>query len=157
MEYIFGNMFCFVCVCVSFCHSTLSLFVISIVYLSYSCFSCTWWGCWSGWTVCEVKHVRVCVSPTCVCPMLDAAIKACCRALFFRAQSCCCPSPLHSSSSRYWIISGCPRRAAWTSAHWPLLSTWSTWWEYNKVSFTWDKCTVCWNSFWVMYCSNMKS
>lgn len=64
---------------------------------------------------------------TCVCPMLEAAIKACCRALFFREQSCCCPSPLHSSSSRYWMISTCPRNAACTRAHWALLSTWSTW------------------------------
>lgn len=72
---------------------------------------------------CVGENGCTCVGQTCVCPILEAAIKACCRALFFREQSCCCPSALHSSSSRYWIISGCPRSAAWTRAHWPLLST----------------------------------
>lgn len=56
---------------------------------------------------------------TCVCPMLEAAISACCSALFFRSE-------LHSCSSRYCTISAWPRRAAWTRALWPLLSAWST-------------------------------
>lgn len=78
--------------------------------------------------------------------MLEAAIKACCRALFFREQSCCSPSAIHSSSSRYWIISVCPRKAAWTRAHWPLLSTWSTWQKYRTLEITAQKQKICFTS-----------
>lgn len=69
----------------------------------------------------------VCVCVTCTCPMLDAAMKACCTTLLLGFCSDCVGSELQSWSSRYCRISAWPLRAAWTPAHCPLLSTWSTW------------------------------
>lgn len=79
------------------------------------------------WGVNKTFSFYTCVCVTWTCPMLEAAMNACCTTLLFRFCSVCAGSELQSCSSRYCRISAWPLRAAWTTAHCPLLSTWSTW------------------------------
>lgn len=60
--------------------------------------------------------------PTWQCPILEAAVRACCSAWLFLSECCSWEGDTQTTLSRYWRISQCPLSALWTKAHCPFLS-----------------------------------